>query len=74
MIVSAQDGSHWASSPESFVLREYKATIVQEDGTDKEETVNEASNVVSFILKEIATMLKVSSIMVSLLVAMYFVL
>lgn len=49
MIVSAQDGSHWASSPDSFVLREYKATIVQEDGTDKEETVNEASNVVSFI-------------------------
>jgi len=49
MIISAADGGHWASIPDSFVLREYKATIAQEDGSDQEQVVNEANNVLSFV-------------------------
>lgn len=48
MIVSSEDGALWAGSP-NFQLREYKATIVQEDGSDQEETVNEAKNLVTFM-------------------------
>ena len=47
MILDSSDGSLWASSSETFSLKEYKTMIAQEDGTDKEETVNEASNIVS---------------------------
>lgn len=50
MIVSAENGALWASSdPENFYLREYPATITQEDGSEREETVNEANNIVSFM-------------------------
>lgn len=49
MIVSSSDGSHWASSPDTFMLREYTAMIAQEDGIDKEQTVNEATNLISFM-------------------------
>ena len=31
MIVSSEDGASWASTP-NFLLREYKATIIQEVG------------------------------------------
>lgn len=46
---TSENGSQWASSSESFYLREYIAAIAQEDGTDKEETVNEASSILKFI-------------------------
>ena len=49
MIISSTDGSHWASSPETFILREYPAMISQEDGSEQEQTVNEAANIVQFI-------------------------
>mmetsp|Transcript_32773 Transcript_32773/g.55254 ORF Transcript_32773/g.55254 Transcript_32773/m.55254 type:complete len:321 (+) Transcript_32773:86-1048(+) len=50
MIVSAENGEMWASSdPEGFYLREYLATITQEDGSEREETVNEAANIVLFM-------------------------
>jgi hypothetical protein len=50
MIVSSENGAMWASSnPDSFYLREYPAIITQEDGTEREETVNEAKNLVSFM-------------------------
>ena len=54
MIISSVDGAHWASSPESFVLREYSAAIAQEDGTEQEQTINEASNIVQLITKGIS--------------------
>ncbi|MGB4347095.1 MAG: profilin family protein [Burkholderiaceae bacterium] len=50
MIVSSENGALWASSdPENFYLREYPATITQEDGSEREEVVNEANNLMSFI-------------------------
>lgn len=50
MIVSSENGALWASSdPENFYLREYPATITQEDGSEREETVNEATNIVAFM-------------------------
>lgn len=48
MIIDAEDGAHWAGTPD-FVLREYTATIAQEDGTDKEEVVNEAKNIIQLM-------------------------
>jgi hypothetical protein len=53
MIISSDDGGLWASSDaDSFFLKQYKATIMQEDGTEKEETVNEAVNIVKFMKDE----------------------
>ena len=50
MIISSEDGSLWGSSdPDGFYLREYSATITQEDGSEKEETVNEAANIVKLM-------------------------
>lgn len=50
MVVSAEDGGFWASTDDdNFYLREYTATITQEDGNEKEETVNEAANIVKFM-------------------------
>lgn len=50
MVVSSENGALWASSnPDSFYLREYPATITQEDGTEREEIVNEAKNMVLFM-------------------------
>lgn len=50
MVVSSENGALWASSdPENFYLREYPATITQEDGSEREETVNEANNIVAFM-------------------------
>lgn len=54
MIISSADGAHWASSPESFVLREYSAPIAQEDGTEQEQTINEATNLVQLVAKGIS--------------------
>ena len=52
MIVSADNGAHFASAPEEFKLREYKAMIMDETTyEDKEETVNEATNLVNVIKK-----------------------
>ena len=49
MIVSSEDGALWAASPDSFQLREYPAQIAQEDGSEKEQIVNEAVNILQFI-------------------------
>lgn len=50
MIVSSDNGALWASSDlDNFYLREYNATIMQEDGTEKEEKVNEADNIVKMM-------------------------
>lgn len=49
MIISAENGAHWISSSDSFILREYSAAITQEDGTEKEEIVNEASNILKLM-------------------------
>ncbi len=50
LIISSEDGALYASSdPDNFYLRTYPATIMQEDGTEKEETVNEATNIVTFM-------------------------
>jgi len=48
MIVDAEDCNHWAGTPD-FMLREYTASIVQEDGTDKDELVNEATNLLKLM-------------------------
>jgi hypothetical protein len=49
MIVSSEDGGMWATSDDFFYLMEYSASIMQEDGTEKEETVNEAANLVKYM-------------------------
>ena len=46
MVLDSADASVWCSSSDDFILKEYKTMIAQEDGTDKEETVNEAANLV----------------------------
>ena len=52
MIVSAENGAHFASAPEEFKLREYKAMVMDEiTYEDKEETINEAKNLVDTIMK-----------------------
>ena len=48
MVLDATDGSIWAASGD-FGLRTYKTSIAQEDGTDIEETVDEAANILQFI-------------------------
>jgi ribosomal protein L24E len=52
LIIDSTDGGLWASSDENFFLKEYKALIMQEDGTEKEEVVNEAKNIVRFMKGE----------------------
>lgn len=53
MIISSEDGALWASSdPDNFYLRQYSAVIMQEDGTEREETVNEALNIVKLMKGE----------------------
>jgi hypothetical protein len=50
LIISSEDGALYGSSdPDNFFLRSYPAIIMQEDGTEKEETVNEALNIVTFM-------------------------
>jgi len=49
MIISSDNGALWANSPDDFYLRTYKANIIQEDGSEQEEQVNEAINVISLI-------------------------
>lgn len=50
MVVSADDGSLWASSdPDKFYLQEYTTMIMQEDGNEVSETVNEAANLVKYM-------------------------
>ena len=52
MIVSADQGALYASAPETFKLREYKAMVIDEETyEDKEVTVNEAVNLVKMIEK-----------------------
>lgn len=50
MLISSEDGGLWSSTPTTFFLKEYDAMIAQEDGTDKSEVVNEAKNLLSYIL------------------------
>jgi hypothetical protein len=57
MIISSEDGAMWASShahesskPDTgYYLREYKTTITQDDGSEVEELVNEAKNILTFM-------------------------
>ena len=50
LIISSEDGAQWAStSPDTFYLRQYKASIMQDDGNEKEETVNEATNLLKYM-------------------------
>ena len=57
LIISSEDGATWASSApydesnpsEGFYLKEYKAVITQEDGSEKEEVVNEAKNILAYM-------------------------
>ena len=49
MIISSDTGALWSNSPNDFYLRIYKANIIQEDGSEQEEQVNEAINIVSLI-------------------------
>lgn len=56
MIVSSDDGSVFATSNDkTFYLREYSAVITQEDGSEKNETVNEANNLVKLMKGQTAT-------------------
>ncbi len=48
-MVLTDDGSLWASTSPAFFLREYSAQIVQEDGNEKEEVVNEATSILAFM-------------------------
>jgi hypothetical protein len=50
MIVATETGVHYASSPTTFQLREYKAMIMKEETMEEvEETVNEAKSLVEII-------------------------
>ena len=49
MIISAEDGSHYASAPATFQLRQYDGLVMQESGEEVEETINEASDVAQLI-------------------------
>lgn len=50
LIIASEDGALYASSnANEFYLRTYKATIMQEDGNEREETVNEAANIVKLM-------------------------
>jgi hypothetical protein len=49
IVISSDDGAEWGLSTPDFYLREYKTMIMQEDGTEKEETVNEAANVLKYM-------------------------
>jgi hypothetical protein len=50
MIVDTASGGLYASSaPDQYFLKQYTASIAQEDGTDKDELVNEADNLLAFI-------------------------
>jgi hypothetical protein len=56
MIVSSDDGSVYATSDENgFYLREYSAVITQEDGNEKDETVNEATNLLKYMKGQTAS-------------------
>ena len=46
-ILSAEDGSLWASAPETFMPRAYLASVVLESGAEKEMLVNEADDLAS---------------------------
>ncbi|KAH9245161.1 hypothetical protein BASA81_015872 [Batrachochytrium salamandrivorans] len=52
-ILSAEDGSLWASSPETFCPRAYLGTVMDESGAEHDELINEAAN-----LAEVARTLK----------------
>jgi hypothetical protein len=50
VVRNADSGALYATSaPDSFFLREYSASIAQEDGSEKEETVNEATSIMAFM-------------------------
>ena len=49
VLILGKDGAQWATSSTDFYLRQYKAMIMQEDGTEKEELVNEAANIVKYM-------------------------
>lgn len=52
MIVSADKAEQYASAPENFKLREYKAMVIDEETyEEKETTINEAVNIVRMIEK-----------------------
>jgi hypothetical protein len=52
MIVSSDKGAQYASAPDNFMLREYKAMVIDEATYEEVEvTVNEASNLVNIIDK-----------------------
>lgn len=42
-------GALWASSSDKFFLREYTTQIAQEDGSDRDEVVNEATSILGFM-------------------------
>ena len=46
-ILSVEDGSLWAQSPDSFMPRAYLATVTLESGEEKEALVNEADDLAS---------------------------
>mmetsp|Transcript_29296 Transcript_29296/g.40260 ORF Transcript_29296/g.40260 Transcript_29296/m.40260 type:complete len:89 (+) Transcript_29296:25-291(+) len=56
MIVSSEDAALWVTSHEDdssgsggYCLREYSAQIMQEDGSERDEIVNEAKNLLVFM-------------------------
>lgn len=51
-MIVGMDGALWATSDPDFYLREYTAPITHEDGTEKDETINEANNIVKFMKDE----------------------
>ena len=46
-ILSAEDGSLWASSPDTFIPRAYLAKVTLDSGEEKEMLVNEADDLAS---------------------------
>ena len=49
MIVSAEDGAHYASAPPTFQLRSYIASVMTESGEEVEENINEAKSLINLV-------------------------
>ena len=50
VVISSENGDMWCSSdPDGFHLKQYKATITKDDGSEVEEMVDEAKSILTFM-------------------------
>ncbi len=49
IIIGKEDGAIWSSSGEDFKAKSYKATVMYEDGTEKDEVLDENKNMLNYV-------------------------